>query len=173
MGWGGGVGFFWGRSDNQKCICCSQAKLWVGEAVKFSWCLHSYLPKLYKISFSPTTSFKPKIASWIFPSLRADNPTHPLLKPSFFPWFAQGPTPGASWWHVHHAHHLPHFSWPYYTPILIMQSTTLLSHYIYMFDWLILRQDFSAGGGWRVAGGGWRVRGSGWWVTGDGWRVAG
>ena len=47
-----------------------------------------------------------------------------------------------------------------------MQSTTLLSHYIYMFDWLILRQDFSAGGGWRV-------RGSGWWVTGDGWRVTG
>ena len=35
------------------------------------------------------------------------------------------------------------------------------------------RQDFSAGGGWRVAGDGWRVTGSGWRVTGDGWRVAG
>ena len=35
------------------------------------------------------------------------------------------------------------------------------------------RQDFSAGGGWRVAGGGWRVRGSGWRVAGGGWRVAG
>ena len=30
-------------------------------------------------------------------SLRADNPTHPLLNPSFFPWFAQGPIPGESW----------------------------------------------------------------------------
>ena len=30
------------------------------------------------------------------PSLRADNPTHPLLNPSFFPWVAQGPTPGES-----------------------------------------------------------------------------
>ena len=29
-------------------------------------------------------------------SLRADNPTHPLLKPSVFPWFAQDPTPGES-----------------------------------------------------------------------------
>ena len=27
-----------------------------------------------------------------------------------------------------------------------------------------LRQDFSAGGGWRVTGSGWRVRGSGWRV---------
>ena len=36
------------------------------------------------------------------------------------------------------AHHLPHFSLPYYTPILIMQSTTFLSHYIYVYDWLIL-----------------------------------
>ena len=29
-------------------------------------------------------------------SLKADNPTHPLLKPSVFPWFAQDPTPGES-----------------------------------------------------------------------------
>ena len=28
--------------------------------------------------------------------LRADNPTHPLLNPSFFPWFAHGPIPGES-----------------------------------------------------------------------------
>ena len=154
------------RSDNQKCICCSQAKLWVGVGVKFSWRSHSYLPKFYKISISPTTSFKPKITYWIFSSLRADNPTHLLLNPPCFPWFAQGSTPGASWWHVHryHAHHLPHFSWPYRTPILIMQCTIFLSHFIYMFDWLILRQEFSEGGGWRV-------RGSGWWVTGDGWRT--
>ena len=70
--------------------------------------------------------------------LRADNPTHPLLNPSFFPWFAQDPIPGASLWHVHQAHHLPHFSWPYYTPILMMHCTTFLSHYSYMYDWLIL-----------------------------------
>ena len=37
----------------------------------------------------------------------------------------------------------------------------------------VYRQDFSAGGGWRVTGGGWRVTGGGWRVTGDGWRVAG
>ena len=30
------------------------------------------------------------------PSLRPDNPTHPLLNPSFFPSVAQGPTPGES-----------------------------------------------------------------------------
>ena len=28
--------------------------------------------------------------------LRADNPTHPLLNPLVFPWFAQGPIPGES-----------------------------------------------------------------------------
>ena len=33
------------------------------------------------------------------------------------------------------------------------------------------RQDFSAGGEWRVAGDRWRVAGGGWRVTGDGWRV--
>ena len=85
---GGGEGGGGERSDNQKCICCSQAKLWVGEGVKFSWRSDSYLPKFYKISISPTTSFKPKITSWIFPSLRADNPTHLLLDPPCFPWFA-------------------------------------------------------------------------------------
>ena len=42
-----------------------------------------------------------------------------------------------------------------------MQCTTFLSHNIYMFDWLILRQDFSAGGGWGVAADGWRVTGGG------------
>ena len=31
------------------------------------------------------------------PSLRPDNPTHPLLNLSFFPSVAQGPTPGESW----------------------------------------------------------------------------
>ena len=35
------------------------------------------------------------------------------------------------------------------------------------------RQDFSAGGGWRMTGGGWQVAGGGWRVTGDGWRVTG
>ena len=37
----------------------------------------------------------------------------------------------------------------------------------------VYRQDFSAGGGWRVAGGGWRVAGDGWRVVGGGWRVTG
>ena len=36
-----------------------------------------------------------------------------------------------------------------------------------------VRQDFSAGGGWRVAGDGWRVTGSGWQVTGSEWQVTG
>ena len=31
-----------------------------------------------------------------------------------------------------------HIFLDHHTPILIMQSTTLLSHYIYMYDWLIL-----------------------------------
>ena len=35
------------------------------------------------------------------------------------------------------------------------------------------RQDFSAGGGWRVTGGGLRVAGDGWRLRGSGWRVAG
>ena len=39
--------------------------------------------------------------------------------------------------------------------------------------WELNRQDFSAGGGWRVTGGGWGVAGDGWRVTGDGWRVVG
>ena len=52
-----------------------------------------------------------------------------------------------------------------------MQSTTFLSHYIYIFDWLILRQDFSAGGGLWVTSEGWQLMGDGWRVTGDGWRV--
>ena len=91
-----------------------------------------------KFQFPPPLHSNLKITSWIFPSLRANNPTHPLLNPPCFPWFAQGPTPGASLWHVHHAHHLPHFSWPYRTPILITQSTILLSHYIHIYDWLIL-----------------------------------
>ena len=30
------------------------------------------------------------------------------------------------------------------------------------------RQDFSAGGGWRVAGGRWRMTGGGWQVAGGG-----
>lgn len=80
-----------------------------------------------------------KITSWIFPPLRADNPTHPQLKPSFFPWFAQGPTPGASWRHVQMSNtSLTTFSCPCGAPILITQCTTFLAHYIYMYDWLIL-----------------------------------
>ena len=33
------------------------------------------------------------------------------------------------------------------------------------------RQDFSAGGGWRVTGGGLRVAGSGWRVAGGGLKI--
>ena len=32
----------------------------------------------------------------------------------------------------------------------------------------VVRQDFSAGGRWRVADDGWQVTGSGWQVTGSG-----
>ena len=60
---------------------------------------------LPKCQFPPPLHSNLKIMSWISPSLRADNPTHPLLNPPFFPWFAQGPTPGACLWHVHYAHH--------------------------------------------------------------------